>query len=48
MNLRLVSLEQLSVGSFAEYFDPFTDEPLGSDDQPWTAAVALDWLVEDA
>ena len=30
---------------FAEYFDPFTAEPLGSLDQSWTAAVALDWLA---
>lgn len=30
---------------FAEYFEPFTAEPLGSLDQSWTAAVALDWLA---
>jgi len=30
---------------FAEYFDPFTAEPLGSPDQSWTAAVTLDWLA---
>jgi glycogen debranching enzyme len=30
---------------FAEYFDPFTGEPLGSRDQSWTAAVTLDWLA---
>ncbi len=29
----------------AEYFEPFTGEPLGSLDQSWTAAVALDWLA---
>jgi hypothetical protein len=29
---------------FAEYFEPFTAEPLGSLEQSWTAAVALDWL----
>jgi glycogen debranching enzyme len=33
---------------FAEYFEPFTGEPLGSLDQSWTAAVALDWLAPDA
>jgi glucosylglycerate hydrolase len=33
---------------FAEYFEPFTGEPLGSLDQSWTAAVALDWLARDA
>jgi hypothetical protein len=30
---------------FAEYFEPYTGEPLGSLDQSWTAAVALDWLA---
>lgn len=44
--LRRCSLEQLAAGGFAEYFEPFTGEPLGSDDQSWTAAVALDWLAE--
>ena len=29
---------------FAEYLEPYTGEPLGSMDQSWTAAVALDWL----
>ena len=43
--LRRVALEQLAEGGFAEYFEPFTGEPLGSDDQSWTAAVALDWLA---
>ena len=33
---------------FAEYFEPFTAEPLGSLDQSWTAAVALDWLANEA
>jgi hypothetical protein len=43
--LRQTSLEQISSGGFGEYFEPFTGEPLGSDDQSWTAAVALDWLA---
>jgi hypothetical protein len=30
---------------FAEYFEPFSGEPLGSLDQSWTAAVTLDWLA---
>jgi glucosylglycerate hydrolase len=30
---------------FAEYFEPKTGEALGSLDQSWTAAVALDWLA---
>ena len=47
-DLRRASLEQLSVGGFAEYFEPFTGEPLGSDDQSWTAAVALDWIAAEA
>ncbi len=38
-------LTQLADGGFAEYFDPFTGEALGSANQSWTAAVALDWLA---
>ena len=30
---------------FAEYFDPFIAEPLGSRDQSWTASIVLDWLA---
>jgi len=30
---------------FAEYFEPFTAEPLGSPNQSWTAAVTIDWLA---
>jgi hypothetical protein len=44
--LRRDGLAQLSEGSFGEYYEPFTGEPLGSDDQSWTAAVALDWLAD--
>ena len=43
--LRAASLEQLQEIDFAEYVDPFTGEPLGSLNQSWTAAVALDWLA---
>ena len=43
--LRRNSLNQLAEGGFAEYFEPFTGEPLGSSDQSWTAAVALDFLA---
>jgi glucosylglycerate hydrolase len=39
------ALQELSEGSLAEYFEPFTGEPLGSDSQSWTAAVTLDWLA---
>jgi hypothetical protein len=39
------ALAQLSDGRFGEYYEPFTGEALGSDDQSWTAAVALDWLA---
>ena len=46
-DLRRAALEQLAAGNFAEYYEPFTGEPLGSDGQSWTAAVALDWLSED-
>jgi glucosylglycerate hydrolase len=45
--LRREALDQLGESGFAEYFEPFTGEPLGSDDQSWTAAVALDWLAHD-
>jgi hypothetical protein len=44
--LRAESLRQLHDGSFAEYYEPFSGEPLGSRAQSWTAAVALDWLAE--
>ncbi len=43
--LRQTSLEQISRGGFGEYFEPFTGELLGSDNQSWTAAVTLDWLA---
>ncbi len=42
--LRRASLDQLASGGFGEYYEPFTGELLGSPDQSWTAAVALDWL----
>jgi glucosylglycerate hydrolase len=44
--LRQASLEQLSDEAFGEYYHPVTGAPLGSLNQSWTAAVALDWLVE--
>ncbi len=43
--VREASLEQIAKGGFAEYFEPFTGAPLGSREQSWTAAVALDWLA---
>jgi hypothetical protein len=43
--VRASSLEQITEGGFAEYFEPFTGEPLGSREQSWTAAVVLDWLA---
>jgi glycogen debranching enzyme len=48
--LRAATLELLERpdAAFAEYFDPFTAEPLGSREQSWTAAVTLDWLAADA
>ena len=45
--IRQTSLDQVVEGGFAEYFEPFTGEPLGSGEQSWTAAVALDWLLAD-
>lgn len=44
--LRQASLAQLMEGHFGEYYEPFTGEPLGSMDQSWTAAVALEWLAD--
>lgn len=38
------TLGLLAGGEFGEYYQPFTGEPLGSNHQSWTAAVALDWL----
>jgi glucosylglycerate hydrolase len=45
--IRRSSLDQIAAGGFAEYFEPFTGEPLGSPDQSWSAAVVLDWLLAD-
>lgn len=42
--LRREGLRQASDGTFAEYYEPFTGEPLGSMQQSWTAASVLDWL----
>jgi hypothetical protein len=39
---------QLADGGFGEYFNPFTGRSLGSTDQSWTAAVALDWLANES
>jgi hypothetical protein len=44
-HLRETTLEQLSGGEFAEYYDPLDGTPLGSRHQSWTAAVTLDWLL---
>jgi hypothetical protein len=45
--IRRASLDQIVEGGFAEYFEPFSGEPLGSKEQSWTAAVVLDWLADD-
>jgi hypothetical protein len=42
--LRMEGLRLAGDGSFAEYYEPFTGEPLGSAHQSWTAATILDWL----
>jgi hypothetical protein len=44
--LKDCAIGQLSDGHFGEYYEPFTGEALGSDEQSWTAAVALDWLAQ--
>jgi glucosylglycerate hydrolase len=46
--MRRETIGQLSEGGFAEYFEPFTGEPLGSHEQSWTAAVALDMLAVES
>lgn len=43
--LRSATLEQIGDGTFAEYYHPMTGAPLGSLNQSWTTAVALDWLL---
>jgi len=45
--LRAASLDQLGDEAFAEYYHPVTGAPLGSLSQSWTAAVALDWLLDE-
>ena len=47
IQIRNHNLTQLVDRRFGEYYEPFTGEPLGSDDQSWTAAVALDWLANE-
>ena len=44
LTLRRDGLRQVGDGTFAEYYEPFTGEPLGSMQQSWTAAAVLDWL----
>ena len=46
-DLRSASVDQLRDETFAEYYQPETGAPLGSLRQSWTAAVALDWLLEE-
>ncbi len=41
-----LALLQRPTAEFAEYFEPYTAEPLGSLEQSWTAAVVLDWLSD--
>ena len=38
------SLEMVQKSGFAEYFDPITGEPLGTDNFSWTAALAIDLI----
>ena len=45
-SLRSSSIDQLRDETFAEYYQPETGAPLGSLHQSWTAAVALDWLID--
>jgi hypothetical protein len=43
--MRREGLRLVADGSFAEYYEPYTGEPLGSRAQSFTAAVALDWVA---
>jgi len=43
--LQTEGLRQAGDCTFAEYYEPFTGEPLGSRAQSWTSAVVLDWLA---
>ena len=42
--LSTFAIAELEDGTYAEYYHALTGEPLGSHNQSWTAAVALDWL----
>jgi glucosylglycerate hydrolase len=42
-----LALLERPTSHFAEYFEPYSAEPLGSQEQSWTAAVALDWLAAE-
>jgi glycogen debranching enzyme len=42
--LQQAALAQVADGDMAEYYEPFTGEPLGSTNQSWTAAAVVDWL----
>ena len=46
--LRQAAITQLRDTGCCEYSHPLTGEAMGSGAQSWTAAVALDWLAEDA
>lgn len=41
-----LSLEMVEKAGFAEYFDPVTGEPLGTDNFSWTAALTIDLLKD--
>jgi len=43
--LRRATLDQLGDGALAEYYEPISGEALGSLDQSWSAAAALDLLL---
>jgi glucosylglycerate hydrolase len=45
--LRTTALKQLADETYAEYYHPMTGAPLGSLNQSWTAAAALDWLLAE-
>ena len=38
------SLELVQDGTFSEYYNPLSGDPLGAPNFSWTAAIAIDWL----
>ncbi|MEM6533844.1 MAG: neutral trehalase [Myxococcota bacterium] len=46
-DVREQSIALLEKSGFREYFDPLTGEGLGATEFTWSAALALDWIVDE-